>query len=171
MARKLSIVFALVWFAFAGTANLSAEELPKFWVTDQTNAYYVCLLAGSDSQVQLQCLREANAFRKLRKLPASATLTVIGTATDLDPIVKERVQNQGHVVLMMDKPERNPGAMEACVALRRLCDMLSQRFPKRAGEFRKRLGDAESHVRTRLGIQAAATNQLARCNRPSKLPS
>jgi len=166
VVRKLSGASAVVWLVFAVGGTLTAQERTRFWVTDQTNAYYLFLLTGNDSEVQLERLSEENAFHKLLTLPASATLTVVGTEIDLAPIVKERVENQGHTVLMIGKPSRNPGAMEACVALRKMCIVLSQRFPKRATEFKRRLDDAESRIRLNMGIQAIATKRLFACNGP-----
>ena len=136
------------------TVPVIADSPVSLLATNTSIGNCMQLLAGPTANVRL-CKLSADKTAKLYVQSAALdTFVIFVERGSIDPMVAERLSNQGHRIYFLDVPRRHCGDLSRCVRLRALCEYLVACFPERAKELRARLDAFEFELRTRARLRA-----------------
>ena len=155
--RLLSRCSSTFCFAITLTfASISSGEEPMtLGAADEFTRESLRALVGPNTEIELCEVENQSFLRKLKQAPASRKFAIFAARDQIDPIIAERLKNQGHLIQFLDAPRRETGALATYMQLRSLCGTLVRCFPDRALEFRSRLAEVKCELRIRARARAA----------------
>ncbi|MEM7476523.1 MAG: hypothetical protein AAF483_16165 [Planctomycetota bacterium] len=149
----LAIHLWVLPLSFACFASVLGGE-PDIWACDPATRGSLQAFLGGDVNVKLCKLSDTLVPNKELK-EATSRLTIFVHRRDIDPILVERLKNQGHRVEFVAWKNRDSGVQACCVRLRLMCKQLTNCFPARAEKFRCRLMVVEHGIRLRARVLGA----------------
>ncbi len=147
-------VFYFAVISSCATICLGAEPV-TFWASDEGTRDCLRVLGGSRLKIEVFDVADEVIVRRLTRMSASNKLIIFASRGQIDPIVAERLNNQGHAIFLLDVPRWDGGDMAKFVRLKQLCDALVGCLPSYAREFRARLDSWQVQVRLRARVRAA----------------
>lgn len=134
------------------TSGSHADESLKLWTKELGTIESLQLLAGPSVRIEWCDLSDEANLRKLSGLSGltSVRATIVVDRKLLDPILAERLRNQGHTLLFLDADGPSERVPAPHTRLRTLCTLLEGCFPHRAHHFQRRLAVLQAELRNRI---------------------